>query len=279
MNLFLIRFLKRFLVLDVGIIVVFVTVRLVYPFFDKRVPVALALLATYVAMAYIILPAGLRALRLFYQPKHIPLYCVTPDGFASDPVNIGIIGSQSQIINAMTKAGWNLADKRTPRSVIKQAFAILLHRPYPNAPFSALYLFGRRHDIGFEKGVVGHLSHRHHVRFWACNLQGPEEFHQDVNFWKRLHQPYLTTPKRQLWVGAASKDVGIAPIRHNAQITHMIDPDTNIERQLIIKNLKKTDMVAGIHTINVGRAYSLRNRALRGTLNADGKLAICELKN
>jgi hypothetical protein len=94
-----------------------------------------------------------------------------------------------------------------------------------------------------------------------------------------LHQPYLSSPKRQFWVGAASKDIGIAPIRHNAQITHMIAPDTNAERELIIEDLQKADMVASIHTISAGRAYSLRNRALRGSLNSDGRLAICELKN
>jgi hypothetical protein len=279
MNLFLFRLLKRLLVLGVGAVVVYLTVWQVYPFFDKRVPIALALLATYVAMAYVILPAGMRGLRLFYQPRHIPLYSVTPDGFASDPVNIGLIGSQNQIVNAMTRAGWYLADRRTPRTVAKEALSILLRRSYPNAPFSTLYLFGRRQDLGFEVGVDGHLSHRHHVRFWACNLQGPEEFHQDVNFWRRLHQPYYTSQRRQLWVGAASKDIGIAPIRHNAQITHMIASDTNAERELIVQDLQKTDLVASVHMINAGRAYSLRNRALRGTFTADGRLAICELKN
>jgi hypothetical protein len=279
MSLFLFRLLKRLLVLAVGAVVVYITVWQVYPFFDKRVPIALALLATYVAMAYIVLPAGMRGLRLFYQPRHIPLYSVTPDGFASDPVNIGLIGSQSQIVNAMTRAGWYLADRRTPRTVAKEAASILLRKPYPNAPFSTLYLFGRHQDLGFEIGVDGHPSHRHHVRFWACNLQGPEEFHQDVNFWRRLHQPYLTSQRRQLWVGAASKDIGVAPIRHNAQITHMIAPDTNAERELIVQDLQKTDLVASIHMINAGRPYLLRNRALHGSFTADGRLAICELKN
>ena len=75
------------------------------------------------------------------------------------------------------------------------------------------------------------------------------------------------------------QDIGIAPIRHNAQITHMIASDTNAERELIVQDLQKTDLVASVHMINAGRAYSLRNRALRGTFTADGRLAICELKN
>jgi len=278
MNLFLVRLVKRLIVLAAGAITIYITVWQVYPFFDKRVPIALALLATYVAMAYVILPAGMRGIRLFYQPRHIPLYCVTPDGFASDPINIGLIGNRSQIINAMTKAGWYLADRRTTNTVAKEILSVLLRRQYLNAPFSTLYLFGRHQDFGFEVGISGRPSHRHHVRFWACNLQGPEEFHQDVHFWQRLRQPYSTSPHRQLWVGAASKDIGIAPIRHNAQITHKIAPDTNAERQRIVEDLQKTDLVASVHMINVGRPYSLPNRAFRGSLNADGRLAICELK-
>jgi hypothetical protein len=31
--------------------------------------------------------------------------------------------------------------------------AFLLNPPYPAAPFSALYLFGRGQDIGFQKGI------------------------------------------------------------------------------------------------------------------------------
>jgi hypothetical protein len=279
MNTLLVRLVKRLVVLVIGAAIVYVTVWQIYPFFDKRVHVALALLVTYVAMAYIILPAGMRGIRLFYKPSHVPLYCVTPDGFASDPINMGLIGSRSQIINAMRNAGWHLADRRTPHTVLKEIFCVLLHRQYPNAPFSTLYLFGRGQDIGFEQGVEGRASHRHHVRFWACNLQGPEEFHQDVRFWQRLHQPYLPSLRRQLWVGAASKDIGIAPIRHNAQITHMVASDTNAERELIVKDLLKTGMISSNHLISASRAYSLRNRAIRSSLNSDGRLAICEIKN
>jgi hypothetical protein len=279
MNNTLIRIAKRLMVLAVGALVAYITVWQVFPFFDRRTSLVLAVLATYVAMAYIILPAGLRAIRLFYRPRHIPLYCVTPDGFASDPINIGLIGSRSQIINAMEEAGWRLADPRTPKTLLKVALAMLLSRSYSSAPFSTLYLFGRRQDVGFEVSVAGHASHRHHVRFWACNLQGPEEFHQDVNFWRRLHQPYLSSPQRQLWVGAASKDIGLSPIRHNAQITHLIAPNTDEERELIVKNLQNTDLLAGVHKVSASKGYSLRNRALRGYLSTDGQLAICELKS
>ena len=277
MNPFLVRSFKRFVVLVIGVGAVYLAVWQVFPFFDHRLPAAIALFATYVLMAYVALPAVVRGIRLFVRPNHIPLYCITPDGFASDPLNIGVIGSRSQLVEAMTKAGWYVADRRTPRTVLKQIIATLFRRPYPTAPFSTLYLFGRKQDIGFELPVDNKPTHRHHVRFWACNLQGPEEFKADVRFWRRFHRLSGRQPNRQLWIGAATKDIGIAPIRHNAQLTHMVDPNTAAERALIVKDLQTTGLVSSTRNVTVGLPYVLQNRALRSFLRSDGKLTICEL--
>jgi hypothetical protein len=45
--------------------------------------------------------------------------------------------------------------------------AFLLNSSYPSAPFSALYLFGRGQDIGFQQAINNSPRKRHHVRFWA----------------------------------------------------------------------------------------------------------------
>lgn len=281
----LLRFFKRLGVLVVGLTAVYVAFWRVYPYIHHhridervRIPAAIALFATYIVMGYVLLPAFIRLVHLVHRPKHLPLYCVTPDGFASDPMNIGVVATREQFIRAMRAAGWDLADKKTLRALAKQIVTTLLRQPYPTAPFSTLYLFGRRQDIGFEQLIDGHNSYRHHVRFWACNLEVPERFQEDNDFWQQLHRPTKGQPDRQLWVGAASKDIGLAPIRHNAQITHLVAPDTNAERELIVHDLRATGLVDSTRTVTVGRPYALRNRALRSFLKADGKLTICELK-
>lgn len=277
----LVRLFKRLLVLALGLAIVYLAVWEFFPFFDQSIPWALALLVTYIFTAYLFIPLIIRGLRLVFRPKHIPLYCVTPDGFASDPINIGIIGTRKQVKVAMKKAGWHQADKRTLRTIIKMGRAMLNRKAYPNAPFSNLYLFGRKQDLSFQKPIEGdsNPSHRHHVRFWACHLDGPEAFHDDVHFWQRFHRPDHDNQSRQLWVGAASKDVGIMPIRHNAQLTHMIDPDTNAERDLIVTDLRASHSVAKTLTERITDGYSLPNRTLGGILHADGKLRICILKD
>lgn len=275
----LIRLAKRLFVLGLGLAIVYLAVWKFFPFFDNRIPLAFALLATYIFTAYFFIPAVTRLMRLVFRPNHIPLYCVTPDGFASDPINIGLIGSRRQIKKSMKKAGWYKADPKNLRTTIKLISTTLRRKPYPTAPFSSLYLFGRRQDLGFQKPFTDDPSQRHHVRFWACHLQGPEAFHKDVHFWQRFHRPSTDNRSRQLWVGAASKDVGIMPIRHNMQLTHMIDPDTNAERDLIVHDLRMSHSVEKTITEKVHPGLSIPNRVLGGILHTDGKLRICILKD
>lgn len=135
------RFVKRFAVLVPGLVIAFFAARDLYPFIDSRIPASLAILITYVITAYGLIPLSLRLVRIFLKPKHIPLYCTTPDGFASDPVNIGVIGTRAELIRAMKRAGWYRADKRTVMSLLRMGLAIVLKRPYHQAPFSNLYLF------------------------------------------------------------------------------------------------------------------------------------------
>jgi hypothetical protein len=274
----LIRFAKRIVVLIPGIAMAYVAVNDLFPAVDRHLPSdALAIFVTYAITAYVLIPALLRLTRLLFKPKHIPLYCTTPDGFASDPVNVGIVGTKDELIAAMTKAGWYLADERTLGTMFKLALSIILKQRYATAPFSSLYLFGRSQDIGFELPLDHNPRHRHHVRFWAASHTANPEHLDHVLFWRRFHRSNLSTG-RVLWVGAASLDTGIGIIRHNAQLTHMIHPDTDAERELIIKQIKAANRLKKVRTVDLGSPYKLRNRVIMGYMKADGKMTIAELK-
>jgi hypothetical protein len=272
------RVLKRLAILLVGAFFIYLAVWRVFPFFNNRVPVALALFITYVAMAYVIIPVLFRVFRLFYNPVHLPLYCTTPDGFASDPINIALVGSRPDVITAMAAAGWVQADAKTMVNLLRQVVFGALSRSYPHAPVSTLYLFGRKQDLAFEKEIAGSRGYRHHVRFWAADTSLAKEFGSHERFWQRFHRTNRRRPNAQFWVGAASKDVGFAPIRHNAQLTHMIDPNTDSERHLILKDLKRAQKLRSHHTVMVHAPFSLRNPAWRGFLRSDGQIIVCDLK-
>ncbi len=219
----------------------------------------------------------LRAVRLVVKPRHVPLYSTTPDGFASDPVQIALFGSEQEVLKAMKTIGWHLADKRTPKTLARMISTIVLKKSYPNAPFSNLYLLGRSQDLGFQLPIDNNPSYRHHVRFWAVKPVVAEHFKEHIAFWEKHHKDKNKNDDTYLWLGAASLDTGIGLVRHNAQLTHMIHPDTDKERELIVKSLKKAGLVKQAKRVTVARPYQLRNRAINGYLETDGKLVICQL--
>lgn len=272
----LVKFLKRLAVFIPGIIIAAVSWQYTLPFFDKRVPYIIAILLTYGVAAYVLIPAIIRTWRIFLPPKHLPLYCITPDGYASDPLNIGIICTRRELILAMEKAGWNMSDPTNVRTVIKQIFSMVFNQRYLNSPMSYLYLFGRKQDVAFSMPVRKTNFNRHHVRFWATTFDEKHPLSPHSIHWhnRKAH----VHGDKLLWVGAASLDVGLMPIKHNWQLTHMVDPDTNKERELIIKGVSSTSEVTNIKQIKLGDPYTLVNRTWHGELNTDGIMKVISLK-
>jgi len=270
------RLAARFAILLPGIAIAYLSIRDIFPYFDHRLPDGIAILATYALGAYVLVPGLIRLFRILYPPSHLPLYCVTPDGFASDPLNVGIIGTRRELINAMQKSGWYLADPHSPRHTIRHMLSTVYGWSYPTAPMSTLYLFGRKQDLAFEIPIEGSAGNRHHVRFWATTYENKRPLTFRSIYWH--HRDRHVQGDNLLWVGAASLDIGIGFIRHNLQFTHMVDPDTNRERQLIIKKLRAKNLVKSVETVELGRPYRLINRVITGSLHTDGKMAVISLR-
>lgn len=270
------RLAKRFAVLVPGLAIAYFSVRNIFPIIDQRLPLAFAILLTYVLVAYVLIPAATRLYRVLRPPEHLPHYSVTPDGYASDPINIGIIGTRRELIRAMEKAGWHRADPHTLRNTIRGTLSIIYNWSYPTAPVSSLYLAGRKQDLAFEIPISKSPSERHHVRFWAAVYDPDKPFDIKTLDWhdRKEHVHH----DRLLWVGAASLDVGINYIRHNFQLSHMVDPDTNKERDLIVEQLKKQGLARKVESVVLGEPYRLINRVLNSSLHSDGKMKIVNLK-
>ncbi len=120
----------------------------------------------------------------------------------------------------------------------------LTNTPYPTAPFSTLYLFGRGQDVGFQKAIGDSPRKRHHVRFWALGLDEAQATLGNANFWFNTDRPALDTPV--IWVGAGTKDTGFSLTRLTFQVTHATDSDTNIERDFIMDELKKRGVIGDV---------------------------------
>jgi len=122
--------------------------------------------------------------------------------------------------------------------------AFVLNSPYPTAPFSTLYLFGRGQDIGFQRAIDNSPRKRHHVRFWALGLARAGSTVGTASFWLNADRP--PDEARVLWVGAGTRDTGFSLTRLTFQITHATDSDTNLERDYIIAELTKHRVIGNV---------------------------------
>ena len=147
------RLLQRLLILGLGIFSVWLIVFVVFEFADRRLPWFLALGLTYGIAAYIVLPRAVRMGLKILQRKSVPSFTTTGDGLPGDPVNLALVGTLQQLRAAFATAGWSEADRLDLASSWRMVRAFVFKSPYPTAPFSTLYLFGRGQDIGFQKAI------------------------------------------------------------------------------------------------------------------------------
>ena len=266
------RLFQRFLVLCLGVVSVWLIVFVIFDTADHRLPWILAVGLTYGLAAYVILPNVVRMGLKVLHRRLIPSYTITGDGLPGDPVNLVLIGTLEQLHNAFATAGWSTADRLGVASTWRMIRAFLLNSPYPTAPFSTLYLFGRRQDIGFQEPIDNSPRKRHHIRFWALSLAHSEDDMTAASFWLNTDKP--STDQRVLWVGAGTRDTGFSLTRLTFQVTHATNSDTNAERDYIISELSARRVIGDVTLHQSG------SRLQTGQVNhyiTDGEIAFAGL--
>jgi len=189
------------------------------------------------------------------QRKRVPRFTVTGDGLPGDPVNLVLIGNLQQLRTAFVIAGWSEADRLGVASSWRMICAFVLNSPYPTAPFSTFYLYGRGQDIGFQKAIDNSPRKRHHIRFWALSLARAEATVGTASFWLNTDRP--PHDAHVLWVGAGTKDTGLSLTRLTFQITHATDSDTNAERDHIIAELRNNRVIQDVNSYRSGQRLPL----------------------
>ena len=211
---------------------------------DNTLPWIAAVAVTYGLAAYVILPRASRTGLKVLKRQHVPAYTTTGDGLPGDPVNIALIGTLPQLRAAFAAIGWTEADRLSLASSWRMVQAFVLNKPYPSAPFSTLFLFGRGQDIGFQKPIDNSPRKRHHVRFWSIGQTVVADSLGTPGFWLSTDRPPEGEPA--LWVGAATRDTGFSLTWLSFQVTHRTAADTNSERDLIIAELQGRQIIGEV---------------------------------
>jgi len=216
--------------------------------------VLVAVVVVWLLSAYVILPALWRHYE--HQPccKHAPKTTRTAEGIPGDPLNVGLIGTEEEVVQTMIGLGWDPADPITAESSFLIAYSVLLDRPYADAPVSDLFVFGRKQDLAFEKPVGGSASQRHHVRFWNSKELG------------RGGVP--------LWIGAVTFDRSVGLSHWTGMITHHIGPDIDTERDGLFADLRKGGWLTELYQVTGVGATMLGWNGGGDLYYTDGELSI-----
>ncbi len=270
----LLRLLQRLAILGLGVLSVWLIVFVIFERADHKLPLALALSVTYALGAYVVLPYVVRIGLKIIQHRRVPRFTITGDGLPGDPVNVALVGTMKQLRAAFASAGWPEADHLSIASSWRMTKAFLFNIPYPTAPFSTLYLFGRGQDVGFQKAIDNSPRKRHHIRFWALSLASAQATVGTTDFWLNTDRP--AESESVLWVGAGTRDTGLGITRMTFKITHATDSDTNAERDHVIAELQKSNGIGKVTVHQTGDELSVKNVNHYVT---DGDVAVATLND
>jgi len=159
-----------------------------------------------------------------------PRHTKTKQGWQGDPVNIAFVGTEEELHRTLSQARWYAADPITLQTSIRIATDVVLRKPYPHAPVSDLFLWGRRQDAAFEQPVGDSPKQRHHVRFWRSA-------EVDAN-------------GEPLWLGAATFDERVELSHTTGRITHKIAADVDRERNKIVLDAHRSGVLEGYYWVD-----------------------------
>lgn len=183
-----------------------------------------------------------------------PRRTTTSRGHAGDPVNVAFVGSDHELHHALARSGWYAADPVTLETSIRIAADVVLKKPYPHAPVSDLFVWGRKQDLAFEQPVGRSPKQRHHVRFWRSRE--------------------VDEHGEPLWLGAATFDESVEISRQAGGVTHKIAAAVDRERNKLLVDTHDAGTLHGYYWID---AFHRERQGTNGggdPFHTDGRLAV-----
>ena len=205
-------------------------------------------------------------------PAETRIAAITPDLLAkiprrvSDPaknpgdmVNVLIVGTQDQLEQVFSTAGWVHVDKTVRATAMNAIMESLEKKNYLTMPMSVLYLFDRPQDYGFAHAEPVRVAmSRNHLRVWKS--------------------PY-EVEGRPLWCVAATHDIGFERDQRNNGVTHKIDPAIDGEREYVNGTLSGTGLVVEREHVTPADPLTTAKTATGGEFHSDGKILVLVLKD
>lgn len=189
----------------------------------------------------------------------IPRRVSDPAKNPGDMVNVLIVGTEDQVVQAFAAAGWVQVDKTVGNTALNAFLGSLEKKDYLTMPMSTLFLFGRPQDYGFAHAEPVRVAmSRNHLRVWKS--------------------PYVVDG-RPLWCVAATHDIGFERDQRNNGVTHKIDPAIDGEREYVNGTLSGTGLVVQRDHVTPPDPLTTAKTATGGEFHSDGRILVLVLKN
>src|SRR5450759_1885241 len=161
----------------------------------------------------------------------LPVFSVKPDGMRMEPIGTVFVGTRAQLTAAFERAGWSVAEPATFVTIARAFVDAALDLRYDTAPVTPTLLGGHTQDVAFERPQGRPTVRiRHHARWW---------------------QTAFTAGGEPVWVATMSFDDGITLTSDVLLPSHTIAPDIDAERDLVVRELLHTGVVAREPTVTV----------------------------
>jgi len=191
--------------------------------------------------------------------RKIPRRVSDPQGKPGDMVNILLVGTQEQVLQVFTRAGWVRVDRSVQDAVMNAVIDSLEKKDYLTMPMSTLYLFDHPQDYGFAHAEPVRVAmSRNHLRVWKS--------------------PYVLDG-RPLWCVAATHDIGFERDERNNSVTHKIDQAIDGEREYVNDTLSRTGLVIERTHVTPADPLTDANTATGGSFHSDGHILVLVLND
>ena len=165
--------------------------------------------------------------------NNLPRVSETIVGESMEPINIIFVGSEEELYDDFSEAGWVSCDPLTLHSSWRMVIATLANSSYDKAPGVPSLWNAIPNDLAFEKPTeINSVKERHHVHFWKTPF-------------------ILKGSDQKIWLGTAHFDMTIKLKSSAFFPTHAIDPAIDKEREKI-----KTDLLEA-HRIEEVREFQI----------------------
>ena len=188
--------------------------------------------------------------------NRMPLRAMSTDRRPSDITNILFVGNEEELASAFEAAGWSTAARLSQQSKFEVARAMIEQRGYKEAPVSVLLVDGRPPDLVFQK-QNDTFDARHHLRIW----RRPGSFEG-----------------RQVWVCAATHDIGISYSEREGTFIHRIDSNIDDERAKVVNDLIFERKVGSLALVPRDQVPADAENATGDPLHTDGQVAVIVLR-